>query len=797
MSVMTCEESLEKLKPMADGLVERYRRAGEPAPELMYVDRGCCRQLGVSSVEQMFGEWTNAGMLVRLDIFHWIHRFNRANRTDHHPKYQVFKSALSAAVFAYNKDDVARLLRAIRAGHPTRYEGLTDSELIETRVTKYELTHYVRRVTVGAQETYARVQRAIDILKGPAGMDENQIHLFKSDADIDATWANQQKHLECIQDPPGRNMYTVVKHVNRNGVQLPYYTTVGGSTSLEGFHAFLSRMIPGPHCAAVPFQVYLLAGIARWNSDREAESVRGRQGRRHMVYTSPLVDRLNQRCQELFGEVEEENFRRPVPAGDERIGLEYLFAQSTTEQFNASTHYAHTREVLQASDDEDEEEEREEGAAAPAAEGDSDESDEDVGYDSAGESDRHLIPLRRNIRLTDQEVAAELDLAVEDVCGQHRLPGYEHVEELSRVLVDISLEEGRLALSERTRQRVIAAWNKLELHDRSIQHFDSLYSSRWGNALFGRTCGDPAEAALVQRLKFTKRHAAAHLVDSRKNRLMYCVVKQLWLHPECQVKARGSPLKAFNTSAYQRMQQRVTVDDPVLSKLGIPILKINSRSISDFLRRQEALSATNITDPALGVLRRHQSIASTSQAPAPELPDQLPHTARPQVQYEITPSLAGTRALKTRDTQRRVRKPYAILPKPPLPPAPQQSSSAPAPLLPPPTQPPPALLQASASAAASATQQPSAMPALPPLPSLLPAAAPRPLPSLLPAAASGPQAPLTPQSSQPVCPARSTIYKRRRSELSGGNVKEPKVYLCGLCGQPTQGHKKYKKKDLL
>ncbi|KAL2088838.1 hypothetical protein ACEWY4_015737 [Coilia grayii] len=481
-------------------------------------------------------------------------------------------------VFAYNKDDVARLLRAIRAGHPTRYEGLTDSELIETRVTKYELTHYVRRVTVGAQETYARVQRAIDILKGLAGMDENQIHLFKSDADIDATWANQQKHLECIQDPPGRNMYTVVKYVNRNGVQLPYYTTVRGSTSLEGFHAFLPRMIPGPHCAAVPYQVYLLAGIARWNSDREAESVRGRQDRRHMVYTSPLVDHLNQRCQELFGEVEEENFRRPVPAGDERIGLEYLFAQSTTEQFSASTHYAHTREVLQASDDEDEEEEREEGAAAPAAEGDSDESDEDVGYDSAGESDRHLIPLRRNIRLTDQEVAAELDPAVEDVCGPHRLPGYEHVEELSRVLVNISLEEGRLALSERTRQRVIAAWNKLELHDRSIQHFDSLYSSRWGNALFGRTCGDPAEAALVQRLKFTKRHAAAHLVDSRKNRLMYCVVKQLWLHPECQVKAPGSPLKAFITSAYQQMQQRVTVDHLVLNKLGIPFLKI-----SDFL----------------------------------------------------------------------------------------------------------------------------------------------------------------------------------------------------------------------
>lgn len=116
---------------------------------------------------------------------------------------------------------------------------------------------------------------------------------------------------------------------------------------------FLPRMIPGPHCAAVPFQVYLLAGIARWNSNRESDSVRGRQGRKHMVYQFPLVDRLNKRCQELFGEVEEENFRCPVPAGNERIGLEYLFAQSS--EFSVTTHYNEARELLQASDDEEEE----------------------------------------------------------------------------------------------------------------------------------------------------------------------------------------------------------------------------------------------------------------------------------------------------------------------------------------------------------------------------------------------------------------------------------------------------------
>lgn len=56
MSVLTCEESLEKMRPMAEGLMERYQRAGEAAPELMYVDLGCCCALGVSSLEQHFDE---------------------------------------------------------------------------------------------------------------------------------------------------------------------------------------------------------------------------------------------------------------------------------------------------------------------------------------------------------------------------------------------------------------------------------------------------------------------------------------------------------------------------------------------------------------------------------------------------------------------------------------------------------------------------------------------------------------------------------------------------------------------
>lgn len=206
-------------------------------------------------------------------------------------------------------------------------------------------------------------------------------------------------------------MYTITKFTTRNEVRLPYYTTVRGSNSLKGFHSFLPNMIPGPHCAAVPFQVYLLSGITRRNSDRESAAVKGQKGRKYTVYVSPLIHRLNQRCREPFGEVEEVNYRPPVPAGDERIGLEYLFSQSS-EPFSAPDHYAQTRRTLQGVEEEDDE---------GVAEVDQTLED-DVGYNSDSGTDS-LTPLKNRLHFTDQVVAPSRDPCEEDVCGPNHLPG--------------------------------------------------------------------------------------------------------------------------------------------------------------------------------------------------------------------------------------------------------------------------------------------------------------------------------------------------------------------------------------
>ena len=160
-----------------------------------------------------------------------------------------------------------------------------------------------------------------------------------------------------------------------------------------------------------------------------------------------------------------------------------------------------------------------------------------------------------------------------------------------------------------------------------------------------------------------------------------------------------------------------------------------------------------MTDRGLSILQRPQSITSTSLPPAAELPDERPHTSRPQVQYEVTPSLAGTRKRKV---------PHDNLTSAPQP---QQSIAA-----------------AAATATTAAGPQPQRVfltlrrPALPP--QLLPP------PVFLPP-------PALPQ-------ARSTLYKRKKTELGATRPQSTvQTHTCALCGQSTQGHIKYRKKNIL
>ena len=109
-------------------------------------------------------------MVVRLDIFHWIHRFDAAIRTESHSKYAAFKSAIAGAVMAYNRADLELLIGAVKNNN-VLLGALSDEDIVQQHLSRDQLQHHVRRVTLGAQETFRLVHQAIEELKGPAGLE--------------------------------------------------------------------------------------------------------------------------------------------------------------------------------------------------------------------------------------------------------------------------------------------------------------------------------------------------------------------------------------------------------------------------------------------------------------------------------------------------------------------------------------------------------------------------------------------------------------------------------------------------
>ena len=60
-----------------------------------------------------------------------------------------------------------------------------------------------------------------------------------------AVWKNQIKHVKCIIDPPGVELYSATGTLKKGNVTLNVYRCARGSTSLESFHLHLNRFVPG------------------------------------------------------------------------------------------------------------------------------------------------------------------------------------------------------------------------------------------------------------------------------------------------------------------------------------------------------------------------------------------------------------------------------------------------------------------------------------------------------------------------------------------------------------------------
>ena len=81
---------------------------------------------------------------------------------------------------AYNRTDLELLIKAARAKDTDPFRSVSEQDVVRLYVTRDQLQHDMRMVTLGAQETFRLIHLAIEELKGPAGLDQSGVSLFKT-----------------------------------------------------------------------------------------------------------------------------------------------------------------------------------------------------------------------------------------------------------------------------------------------------------------------------------------------------------------------------------------------------------------------------------------------------------------------------------------------------------------------------------------------------------------------------------------------------------------------------------------
>lgn len=235
--------------------MERYRQAGAAPPKVLYVDCGCCVSEGLSKLQARFGGWPD--IYIRLDIWHFMRRLAVGCTTDAHPLYPAFMRALSSCIFEWDAGDLDLLRRAKeRQLQQEQRPGITNT-MVDRQITKKELSNFCRRRTRGEDITTVLIERLLEELNGPKGRDLMGVPLL-DEVRIKHIWGVQKRHVKCIQDVAGIQLYTEVGSVNKSGIKLTRYRCSRGSTSLESFHCHLNRFIPGKSLSNMTTTLYCI-----------------------------------------------------------------------------------------------------------------------------------------------------------------------------------------------------------------------------------------------------------------------------------------------------------------------------------------------------------------------------------------------------------------------------------------------------------------------------------------------------------------------------------------------------------
>ncbi|KAJ4919490.1 hypothetical protein JOQ06_025908 [Pogonophryne albipinna] len=487
ISVLNCSEGAEGLSSMAAGLMRRYRLAGVPPPQLIYVDRDCCKRDGVSKTAALFQEWGQ--LVVKLDIWHLMRRFAAGVTTESHELYPAFMRQLSLCIFEVDPGDARRLTEAKRSQLEGKLVGLTDAEVIQ-KITREEWRLHCRRQTRGAEDTALLIQDLLQTFGGTAGRDNLDIPLLDP-LRIQDIWSTQRPHLSCIQDPPGVQLYTHTGRLTKGGVILPVYRCARGSTYLESFHLHLNRFIPGTQASAKHFQAFLIDGLVRWNEDRAA-AASGEVEPLHS-YSGHLKHALNQKSQRVLGRQLVKDFTKPAEYTDiitvrkrsilqilcflsfcrvtwELIGVEFLYRQTgkVLEDVSLDPDIPDEAAAIQSLEEVDEgiEEDVEDptvfqpdipSTSTAARSGDPADAHRS---EPSGPAAPHQPDPPEAPEAPAQQSSSDSE---EEIQGPDCQPGYQHVLKLAKALLEARSLQG---LSDKRVDELMALWQRLPEPDR-------------------------------------------------------------------------------------------------------------------------------------------------------------------------------------------------------------------------------------------------------------------------------------------------------------------------------------------
>ena len=172
-------------------------------------------------------------------------------------------------MFEWDEEDTKLLIKAKQQGMAIAGVPSPTELAAKKAIKREEMARHCRRRTRGTEQTIQLIDSLL--LSLSTATDSLGIPLFSET--MKDVWEEQKKHVKCLQDPPDIELYTITGHLRKAGVSLLIFRCARGSTSLESFHAHITRFIPGTTASAVNFQAYLIEGIVRWNQDRAEAAI--------------------------------------------------------------------------------------------------------------------------------------------------------------------------------------------------------------------------------------------------------------------------------------------------------------------------------------------------------------------------------------------------------------------------------------------------------------------------------------------------------------------------------------------